>query len=180
MVVDAVIQKQINITEVSIMKLYLSKLWRGILAVAIVALLQSMLMDVLITVVNVFIPESLALVRNILYLAIPVFWVALVTYLRRQNNSEMRRLYQAELGSAPFEWLTDLKKTAKSPDFLGELFAFLTLLLPIMILFCAVINVPVSLILYPLVFVVIDLSIWMLLHRTWAKERIHRGRGEQT
>ena len=162
------------------MKVYLSKLWRGVLAIALVALLSSMLMDVLITAVNLFIPEALTLVRSILYLAIPVFLVALVTYLRRQNNSEMRRLYQTELGSAPFEWLSDLKKTAKGPDFVGELLAFLTLLLPILILFGAVINVPVSLILYPVLFAAIDLGIWILLHRKWAKERLHHTDGQST
>ena len=160
------------------MKLYLSKLWRGILAVAIVKLLSSMLTDVLITAVNVFIPESLALVRNIFYLAIPIFLVALVTYLRRQNNSEIRRLYQAELGADPFRWATDLKKTVKSPDFRAELFAFLTLWLPILILFGVVINVPVSLILSLVLFVVIDLGVWLLLHRSWAKERLHHTHGK--
>lgn len=155
------------------MKIYLSKLWRGALTVAFIALLEYMLMDVLITAVNVVIPEALSLVRGILYLAIPIFATALVTYLRRQNNGEMRRAYQTDLGDNPFQWLPEIKKVLKSRDYLAELAAFATLLIPIIILFGVMVNIVFTLIFYPLLYAAIDLCLWLLLHRKWAKERLH-------
>ena len=155
------------------MKIYLSKLWRGAVALVFVAVMSYMLMDVLITVVNIVIPVSLPLLRSICYLAIPTLIAILVTYLRRQNNSEMRRTYQADLGDASFQWIPEIKKVLKSPDFIAELAAFITLFIPLIMVIGILVNPIVSTILYFTAFVVIDVGIWLVLHHKWAKERLH-------
>lgn len=155
------------------MKIYLSKLWRGAVALIFAAIMSYLLMDVLITMVNVVIPESLSLLRAISYLAIPVLIAVVVTYIRRQNNGEMRRTFQADLGSAPFQWMPEIRKILKSPDFIAELAAFATLLFPLIMVMGIQVNLIVSLLLYSIVFVIIDVSIWLILHHKWAKERLH-------
>lgn len=154
------------------MKIYLSKLWKGTIALVFVAIMSYLLTDVLITMVNVVIPESLPLLRSICYAAIPVMIAVIVTYIRRQNNGEMRRTYQTDLGNASFQWVPEIKKVLKSPDFIAELAAFATLLFPLILVIGVWVNPIVSVILYFTVFVIIDLSIWLCLHHKWAKERL--------
>ena len=155
------------------MKIYLSKLWRGIAALVFFAIMSYLLTDVLITAVNVVIPVSLPWLRRICYLAVPTLIAVAVTYIRRQNNGEMRRAYQTDLGDASFQWFPEIKKILKSPDFIAELAAFVTLLFPFIIVVGIWVNPIASVIFYLAAFVLIDLSIWLFLHYKWAKERLH-------
>lgn len=158
------------------MKIYFTKLGKGILYVLFINVLYNLLMDFLITAVNVIIPVSLSLLRSFCYLALPVFFVSLFTYLRRQNNSEMRRHYQTVLGNTPFSLVPELLRVLRGREFLAESAAFVTLLLPITILSIfsdSLANSLLSALIYTVFFALIDAGIWLLLHHKWAKERLH-------
>ncbi len=155
-------------------KLYLQKLGKGILYFIFVILLYSLIGGVLMTVINAFIPWEL--LRSYCYLIVPVFLVALFTYKRRQNRTETRRAYLAELGEIPFSFGAELTKILKSGDFLAELAAFCTLMLVLFIsnIVHNPISAIISLLTYLVFFLFIDVLIWLLLHRSWAGERIHK------
>lgn len=156
------------------MKIYFTKLGKGIGITVFVWLLLDMLLDFMITMINVVIPKSLPLLRNLCYLALPVFFIALFTYLRRQNNGEMRRGYQDALDGSPFLFGKELIRVLKSSDFLAELAAFVTILIPLSIS-GNVLNTVLIVLTYTLFFILIDAGIWLLLHRKWAKERLRKG-----
>lgn len=155
------------------MKLYFIKLGKGLVLTAFVWLALDMLLDVLITAVNVIIPKSLPIIRTICYLALPVFFIALYTYLRRQNNGEMRRSYLDALDDSPFVLGKELTIVLKSRDFLTELAAFGTILIPLS-LSRNILSTLLTVVIYTLFFLLIDAGIWLLIHRKWAKERLRK------
>ncbi len=155
------------------MKLYFIKLGKGLVLTAFVWLALDMLLDVLITAINVVIPKSLPMIRNICYLALPVFLIALYSYLRRQNNGEARRSYLDALDDSPFVLGKELLRVLNSRDFLTELAAFVTILIPLS-LSRNILNTLLTVVIYTLFFLLIDAGIWLLLHRKWAKERLHK------
>lgn len=159
------------------MKIYFTKLGKGLLNIGFVLLLTMLLMNFMITIVNIIIPESLALLRSICYLALPVFALSLFTCKRRLNQSEKRRQYLDELSDSPFRFSAETVKVLKSADFLAELAVFVTFLVLLTIASWGgnILSTIIHSLIYILFFVIIDAGIWLLVHSNWAKERIRKG-----
>ena len=156
------------------MKLYFRKLGKALLYLLFIGLLFILLNGVLATIVN-------GLVKSVqfaalLYLLIPVVGASVFTYKKRLSHADERREYLHRLGKEKFSFFTQLGWILRSNEYLAEIAAFFTLLLPvlvgIMVYTWQILGAIGVALYYTLFFAVIDLLLWFLVHRKWASERV--------
>ena len=157
------------------MKLYFRKLGKGLLYLLFIWLLSALLDGVLATFLNIVAKDN-PMLWSLLYLSVPVIGASIFTYKKRLTHADERREYLHRLEKDKFRFFPQLLWVLQSRDYLAELAAFFTVFVPVFIgMIVSSTNFSASLlaaVFYIVVFAVIDLLLWLFVHRAWASERV--------
>ena len=165
----------IKYTGVDLMiRLYFKKLLSYILYTAIIFLFYIIAANILIILVNsIFKDENL---RNLAILVITIVFLVIVVFKRRQNSSSKRPFYES-LHEFDFKLKNDIFYIVKGMEWKAELFAFMTVLIPI---FLALILEHVELTItyriirtillfsiFVAIYIILNTAIWHFVHVKW-------------
>lgn len=156
-------------------KKYPKKLLKALLYVLFIAALWVPLSAILITAIAVVTKNQI--LQSLLLAIIPLVIVTVFTYKRRLNFQDMRREYLEWLEERNLGFKGRTLYILKSPDFVCEFFAFLTIFLPLMVvsLIFSIQNI-VTVLLSLVIFAICDLFAWYFVYRKWESERIRKYR----
>lgn len=114
-------------------------------------------------------------IQSVFCLIVPAIILAVYTYKRRLNFQDMRREYIKMLENRSPNTKDRVVYILKSSDFICEFFAFLTILLPLIIIYM-ISNIWNVILVIPavLLFVICDLLAWFFVYRKWESERIRK------
>ncbi|MGM9680485.1 MAG: hypothetical protein ACI3XR_03165 [Eubacteriales bacterium] len=114
-------------------------------------------------------------IQSVCCLIVPAVILAVFTYKRRLNFQDMRREFVEMLENRSLSAKERVVFILKSSDFICELFAFLTVLVPLIIIYMISSIWNVILVLPAiLLFVICDLFAWYFVYRKWESERIRK------
>ena len=157
------------------MKLYFQKLGKALVYLLFIWLLSVLLDGVLATFLNVVAKDN-PMLWSLLYLSVPVIGASIFTYKRRLSHADVRREYLHALGKEKFSIFPQLVWVLRSHDYLAEIAAFFTVFLPVLIGILVtssqILGSFLVAVYYTVIFAVIDLLLWFLVHRAWASERV--------
>ena len=118
-------------------------------------------------------------IRLVILIGIPLTIVLIRVYNRRLETPEFRRSYLADINRDKFSFTDECRYMLKFPDFLAEIFAFATILFPIVLITNMTLPTTwwmrslgglLSFCLLWAIYFVIDFSIWLHIHYLWRKE----------
>lgn len=148
-----------------------------LLGVALCLLIYYVGFSALKTVSNFF---KAQFVRYGVLFGIPAIIILVMVYRRRIENAEIKRSYLKICDTPKLIWKNEMAHMLRLADFRGELAAFATVLLPILIAVGMESQAPwwadimAGIVVFCLsegIFLVFDLILWLAVHHKWQRER---------
>ena len=123
------------------------------------------------------------LMKALLFLAVPMAFVFIRVYRRRLENAELRRAYLKDLDGVETSLKKRIMYVLKSMDFRAEISAFATVLLLILAyafivggakgyFWTNVLSFAISFVLYEGIYIIVDMIVWLIIHKKWYDEKI--------
>lgn len=154
-------------------RLYFKKLLTMLLLAGLCFAISVLGSVILITVANFF---QNVLIRSLILIGIPAIIILCIVYHYRRENDELKRAYQEYCDHDRITLIKELLFMIKCPDFLMELLAFTTIMVPLVLTLCIASDVPwwveilaggIILCIAEAVFLVIDLALWLMVYHWW-------------
>ncbi len=154
-------------------KLYFKKLLIILLFAGLCFVISLLGSVILLTVANFF---QNVFVRSLILIGIPAVVILGIVYHYRRENKDLARAYQEYCNHEKMTFKKELLYMIRFPDFLAEILAFATILLPMIIALCIATSEPlwaemlagvIVLCIAEAVFFVIDFALWMIVHHWW-------------
>ena len=111
-------------------KLYFKKLLFMLLYVSLCLLIYFLGFSILVSIANIF--EN-SMIRNCVLIGIPVGIIFTIVYCHRRDKSGIRRVYLEQLGHVKLSIKEELAYILHFPEFIAELLAFFTIILPVIL-----------------------------------------------
>lgn len=154
-------------------KLYFKKLLIMLFYVGVCFVISLLGSAILLTVANFF---QNVLVRSLILIGIPAVIILGIVYHYRRENNDLRRAYQEYCNHEKMTFKKELLYMIKFPDFLAEILAFTTIIIPMTLILCIATNAPwfaevlagmIVLCIMEVIFIAIDFALWMIVHHWW-------------
>ena len=154
-------------------KLYFKKLLIMLFYAGVCFVISLLGSAILLTVANFF---QNVLVRSLILIGIPAVIILGIVYHYRRENNDLRRAYREYCNHEIMTFKKELLYMIKFPDFLAEILAFTTIIIPMTLMLCIATNAPwfaevlagmIVLCIMEVIFIAIDFALWMIVHHWW-------------
>lgn len=163
------------------MKLYFKKLGVMILIVVITNLVYTVSSSILITVANGIFKNEIC--KIIFIVSLFIAGISFFVYRKRINDNANKRAYLDIMKEKKYSIKYDILNIINGKDWITELYALVTVLIPTLLLISLMkneydfltnlINAIIAIVFYILIFIIANTLIWISIHRKWTKERVH-------